>query len=51
MNGREAYMATKKKTAGKNSKTHGKPAERMMQRQSRYVKPPLPRQHQDRRDS
>jgi len=40
-------MATKKKTAGKNSKTHGKPAERMMQRQSRYVKPPLPRQHQE----
>jgi NAD(P)-dependent dehydrogenase (short-subunit alcohol dehydrogenase family) len=39
-------MATKKKTAGKNSNTRGR-AERMMQRQSRYAKPPLPRQHQE----
>jgi NAD(P)-dependent dehydrogenase (short-subunit alcohol dehydrogenase family) len=41
-------MATKKKTAGKNSRSSGaRQSDRMMQRQSRYVKPPLPKQHQE----
>ena len=47
MNDREAYMAAKKKTARKNSRSSGRKAEHMMQRQSRYVKPPLPKQHQE----
>ena len=40
-------MAAKKKTARKNSRSSGRKAEHMMQRQSRYVKPPLPKQHQE----
>ena len=39
-------MATKKKTARKNSRSSSRQAEQM-QRQSRYVKPPLPKQHQE----
>ena len=40
-------MATKKKTVRKNSRSSGRKSEHMMQRQSRFVKPPLPKQHQE----
>ena len=41
-------MATRKKTAKRNSKSSGaRNTGREMQRQSRYVKPPLPKQHQE----
>lgn len=41
-------MATKKKHARKNSKSdRAEKRDPMLQRQSRYAKPPLPRQHQE----
>lgn len=41
-------MATRKKTARKNSKSKsGEREDRMLRRQSSYVKPPLPKQHQE----